>query len=185
MTPRLPIRLPIRLLKRLAGDRSGAALMECALGLAMLTPLILGTVELGRFMLVQQKLERLSATVGDLNARGDVLTPAQVTALFDATPHVMQPFAFGPIGRVIVSQVTTVGYVYPRIIWQQLGGGTLSTTSSIGTASHNATLPHGLTMAANETVIVTEVVYDFTPLLLGGFLEPQRIHLTSAYRPRM
>lgn len=166
-------------------DRRGAAVLELAFGISMLTPLIMGSAELARFVMIQQKLERLAMTIGDLNARGDVLTAPQVAALFDAVPHVMEPFAFAPVGQVIVTEVTTVGYVYPRVAWQQSGGGTLGVTSAFGTAGQNATLPAGFTMASNENVIFTEVYYDFVPFLLDGLLSARRIRMQSTYRPRM
>ena len=175
----------VRHLHRLWRDRRGAAVLELAFGISMLTPLIMGSAELARFVMIQQKLERLAMTIGDLNARGDVLTPAQVTALFDAVPHVMEPFAFSPVGRVIVSEVTTVGYVYPRVAWQQTGGGTLPVASTLGAAGQDATLPAGFTLASNENVIFTEVYYDFVPFLMDGLLSARRIRMQSTYRPRM
>lgn len=174
-----------RLLSRLLRDRRGSAIVELAVGIAVLVPMVMATAELARFVMIQQKLERLSMTVGDLNARGDVLTPAQVTSLFDAVPHIMEPFAFSPSGRVIVSQVTTVGSVYPQIAWQQSGGGSLGVASTLGTAGQTATLPQGFTMASDENVIMTEVWYDFEPFLFDGLLKPQRIRMQSTYRPRM
>jgi Flp pilus assembly protein TadG len=174
-----------RLLRRLLGDVRGAAILELAVGMSVLVPIISASTELARFVMIQQKLERLAATVGDLNARGDVLTPAQVTALFDAVPHIMDPFTFAPVGKVIVSQVTTVGYVYPQIAWQQSGGGNLIAASTVGTAGHTATLPAGFTMATNQNLILTEVYYDFSPFLLDGLLKAKRIHMMSTYRPRM
>lgn len=175
----------LRLFARLLHERRGAALVELAVGISVLVPMVMATAELARFVMIQQKLERLSMTVGDLNARGDVLTPAQVTSLFDAVPHIMEPFAFQPSGRVIVSQVTTVGSVYPQIAWQQSGGGSLSVASTLGTAGQTATLPQGFTMASDENVIMTEVWYDFEPFLFDGLLRPQRIRMQSTYRPRM
>lgn len=173
------------LLSRLRRDRRGSAIVELAVGISVLVPMVMATAELARFVMIQQKLERLSMTVGDLNARGDVLTPAQVTSLFDAVPHIMEPFAFSPSGRVIVSQVTTVGSVYPQIAWQQSGGGSLSVASTLGTAGQTATLPQGFTMASDENIIMTEVWYDFEPFLFDGLLRPQRIRMQSTYRPRM
>ena len=60
-----------RILKALGRDRRGALAVEAAMAVPVLAVLLLGGVEVTRFVLLNQKLERTSATVADLVSRSD------------------------------------------------------------------------------------------------------------------
>jgi hypothetical protein len=169
---------------RFAGDRSGNVLLELGFAMAILATLTMGGVEIGRYVLMHQKLERVVASVGDLVSQSEDLTPTLVTNLFDAAQHVIQPFELADKGVVIVSSVVGVQDSAPRINWQMSGGGTLGAASELGIACNDATLPDGFTPVPGDTAIIAEVFFEYTPWMFEGIAEPGRQYHRALFRPR-
>lgn len=172
-------------LARLRDDRSGSVLIEFAFGAALLVTLLLGTVELARFILLQQKLERVAMTVADLNARGEELTRAEVQAVFAAVPHLLAPFRMGADGVVVVSSVGDSGTGRTTVLWQEHGGGTAPAVSRLGAVGETAILPHGLTFARNETAVVAEAMLRYEALFLGPLIPSGQLYARALQRPRL
>jgi len=174
---------PAALLRRLLlRCRRGSAAVELGIGLALLLPLFMAGTEMARFILLNQKVERVVMSVGDLNARADVLTLAETRAIFDAVPHLMQPFGMGGAGLVVVSGVTQTASG-PVVSWQVSGAGSLAAASRVGAPGMAATLPGGLGLMAEETVVVTEIFYDYTPMLVS-IIQDRRLYDRSVFRTR-
>lgn len=45
-------------------------------------------------------------------------------------------------------------------------------------------MPNGLLVRDGESVIVTEVFFDFEPMLMQEVLDPETIYKFAAFRPR-
>lgn len=165
-------------------DRSGSALAEFAALLPIVVLLLLGGVEAARFSLLNQKLDRAAMSIGDLVSQAETLTQGELNSLFSAVPHVVQPFDLSQQGTVLVSAIRLTGAT-PRINWQRSGAGTLTTVSQIGAAGGTATLPAGLIIHDQDTIIATEVFFDFTTLFLADLFPPVRLYHRSFYRPRL
>ena len=158
------MKLMRRLLRNFSRDRRGSLLAEMAVTLSILTTLSLSGVEMARYTLLHQKMERISASIGDLIAQAETLTETDVLNVFDAIGEVAKPFEIGTNGVVIISSVSASEGSGPQLNWQRIGGGSLSATSHIGsTPGGSVTLPAGLNVIDGETVIVAEVMYDYTP----------------------
>jgi hypothetical protein len=174
-----------RLLGRLRRSRRGMVLVEMAFAIPILLTLLMGALEIARYVLIMQKLDRTAMSVGDLVSRGAQMTNADLDNIFDSVRHLMQPFAFPDKGVVIVSAVTRAEGDPPEIVWQRAGAGTISQASEVGTAGGTASLPQNLTPRANESLYVAEVFFDFEPLLFEGFVGPRRLYHWSAFRARL
>ncbi|MPY69760.1 MAG: hypothetical protein GEU92_06715 [Alphaproteobacteria bacterium] len=172
------------LIRRLIGDRRGNLMVELAMAMPVLTLLTLGGLEVSRYVLLHQKLDRVAGTVGDLVAQAETLTAADVDSLFDAARHVAMPFDLPGAGIVIVSSVGTDSGLNPQINWQRSGGGGLAASSRVGPAGGSAALPPGLTLEEGETVIVAEVVYAYVPWVLGGVTTAGELYHRAFFRPR-
>lgn len=172
------------LLRRLRRDRRGAILVEFAMTFPILVTLILGGLETGRYVLLQQKLHGVAVSMADLVSQAETLTTAELDNLFAAVGHMTRPFNLGADGVVIVSSVSASDGNPPVINWQRAGGGTGTTGSALGAAGDDANLPPNLLVRDGETVIVAEVYYNFTPFLGGKFLSPSELFNQAFYRPR-
>lgn len=175
-----------RFIKALGLDRRGSLAVEAAMAVPVLAVLLLGGVEVTRFVLLNQKLERTSATVADLVSRSEKIFAAELPTLFVAAGFTFDPFDLAGDGRVIVSSIYKTSGTPPRVIWQRAfgaGGG----TSAFGTQGVDAILPDGLVVRDGENVIVSETFFDFVPLFAGdvvGLLEARRLSTFSVMRPR-
>jgi Flp pilus assembly protein TadG len=175
-----------RRLAALARNEEGAVLVELAAAMIVLVPVILSVVELTRYALLTQKLDRVAMTVGDLVSRGENLTPAQITDIFAAVPFLLQPFEMGAKGRVIVTGIENpVGSTPPRVVWRREGAGTLTATSTLGALNANAAVPSPIALADNEVIVVTEVFYRFEPLLLPALMPEATVRHSFVFRPRL
>jgi Flp pilus assembly protein TadG len=174
-----------RLRRGFFADRRGTVMVEFAIALPILMFVMLAGVDLVRFAMLQQKLNRAAVTIADLVSQYQTISTTQLDQIFLAMEHIISPFPLGPNGQVIVSSVSREDVGDPVLVtWQRLGPGTATAASNFGTPGNNATLPAGFTVAAGENVIVAEVFYDFEPLLFESVLPSRRVEHSSLYRPR-
>ena len=167
----------------LTTDQRGVIALEFALVLPVLILLCFGTVEVGRFVLLQMKLDQLAAAVADLGTRERTLSTATIDDIFAAGAHIVQPFDLAADGRVTLSGVGRAAGDEPRVLWQRRSGGTLDVPSETGTVGGLATLPDEIVLAVGQTVVVAEVSFSYRGMF--GLL-PERITTKRAYfRPRL
>ena len=172
-----------RYLRRLLTDRRGVFAVELALATPVLAGLTLGGVEITRFVLLNQKIERTSATMADLVSQSEILTEQNIIKLFDATSQVMTPFDINTDGRLILSSVSADGGGPPKINWQRAYGAPGS-ASHLGSVGATALLPAGFQVRDSESVIVAEVFYNYTPLFTSNLIAPVNLYNLAVYRPR-
>lgn len=175
------------LLRRLSSDRRGGLIAEFAAAMPVLVLLLLGGVEVSRFALLNQKMDRLATAMGDLVAQAETLTAAELDQLFLAAEHVASPFDVQAKGLIIITSASIpAGQAAgsPVIVnWQRKTGDVVA-TSTVGAVGAQAQLPVGLA-PLNQTVITAEVFYEFTPLLVGALVPAQRIYHRAFFRPRV
>lgn len=150
-----------RMLHRPLRDRRGGIMIEFGFAMPLLILLMLGGVELGRYVLLHQKLDRTAMTVADLVARVTNVTPSDLDTIFTAANLVMTPFSFGSHGAVVVSSVVEQSGT-PHVEWQREGAGTLSVTSDIGVQGGNATLSDDALVDSTDGIVVGETYYDYS-----------------------
>lgn len=177
---------PLKWLRRgLIEDCRGGVLIEFAFIMPVLLFVMLAGVDLVRFAMLQQKLDRATVTLADLVSQYTSMSATQLDQLFLAVEHVVEPFPLGASGRAIVSSISRVDTPDPVLVdWQRFGAGTATAISGFGVAGGNATLPTGFVVNAGESVIVAEVFYDFEPLIFAFVLPPRRVTHRSMFRPR-
>lgn len=175
-----------RLATRFAREARGAVLTEFAMAFPILVVLVLGGFEIGRYVLLQQKLQSVAVETADLIAQAETISGTEVDNILVAVDHIMTPFDLGDRGVVIVTSVGATGNNPPMVNWQRSGGGTANATSKLGVPGTTATLPSGFVVRAGESVIVSEVFYDYEPLLAMNLipLPSGQLYNESLYRPR-
>jgi outer membrane murein-binding lipoprotein Lpp len=179
------------LLRRLSCNRHGALIAEFAAAMPVLILLLFGGVEISRFALLNQKMDRLATAMGDLVAQAETLSETELNQLFLASAHIASPFELGTQGTVIISSMSipprnqpTDPLPPPKITWQRKTGN-LVATSKIGAQNAAPVLPTGLTLAEKQTIITAEVYYNFKPLLIGALVPEHKIYHRAFFRPRL
>ena len=166
-------------------DKRGSLLVETAFVIPVLITLTLGGVEIARYALLNQKLDRLAMTTSDMVSQGDTISVPVLDAILSATGTIMNPFPFGGDGVVIVTSVSKTGAAAVTVDWQRSGGGTMTgMVSQLGAPGQNATLPAGFTVKAGENAIFSETFYQFTPMFVSSVVDPSIVYHRAVFRPR-
>lgn len=172
-----------RLFKDIRRHQGGSFAVELAFALPLLAALFLIGIEFTRYMLINQKVERTTATIADLVAQSDGMSELEMAGLFMATEYVMAPFDLGSEGSVIVSSISKEEGQQPRINWQRFHGGG-SDASKFGNEGDIPDLPDGLVVRDGESMIACEAYYVYEPAIIQEVLEPDTIYRWSVFRPR-
>jgi Flp pilus assembly protein TadG len=160
-------------------------MVEFAFIMPIMIFVMLAGVDLVRFAMLQQKLNRAAVTMADLVSQYQSMSAIQLDQLLNAVEHVIDPFPLGASGQVIVSSISRADDPDPVLVdWQRFGSGTATAVSSFGVAGGNATLPAGFTVDGGDNMIAAEVFYDFEPLLFTFILPPRRVEHRAMFRPR-
>ncbi|CAN0488428.1 unnamed protein product, partial [Laminaria digitata] len=147
--------------------------------------LLLGGIEVSRYVLLHQKLDRVASSIADLVSQAENISVADLQNIFDAAQFVAKPFDLPVDGTVVVSSISNpFGGQGTRINWQQAGAGNIPATSQFGIPGGSVTLPTGFTVADGQTIIVAEVFYDYVPWILGNITGAQQIYHRALFRPR-
>lgn len=164
-------------------DRDGVIALEFALVLPLLLLFCFVTVEVGRFALLQMKLEHLASVVGDLASRDRTLDVATVDDIIAVADHVLAPFRFDGNGVVVLSGVGAPDGGAPSVLWQRRGG-TGESGDAVAGIDATVILPAGLTAQDGQTLVLAEVVYTYEPWLLGALAARQMVE-RAYFRPRL
>ncbi len=166
-------------------QQGGVAATEFALIAPILMLLFMGSVEITRYVIIAQKTEKAALTMSDLVAQSEDVSTDDLDVLIQAVGEIMKPMEFGASGFVIVSSVSRVGSNAASINWQYTGGGTWTHASQVGFQGGSATLPADIELDPNEGVIVAEVYYNFSPLMIPSILPASTIYRVGVFKPRL
>lgn len=156
--------------------QGGTAAVEFALIAPVLIVIYWGLADLSLGLMASRRTSHLAASMGDLVAQSESLTQANVDDIFEIGSSILDPFPAGTELHMRISSVTrnaTTGVIAadwtpaPSKNWQ----GTLPFDTK------------GLTtdqLPAGQTLIVTEVIYDFTPPI-GKFLPINTTFKSTTY----
>lgn len=177
--------------------RKGIAALEFALMLPLWIVLLLGVVDGCYFLLINERLDRISYTITDIVTQYKTITQNDLNDITYAAGELMDPMPFDSEGYIIVSSVfqTATG---PIIKWQYFSGAA-QCVSRVGTVVGGpAVLPNNMTsLNTNDNVIITEVCYNFTPLFLmdatcdpisyssTGLCFPATLYRAAVFKPRL
>lgn len=170
---------------RLLRSCRGSVAAEFAMAMPIIIMIALGGVEIARYVLLHQKLARTAVTMADLVSQAEELSESELTQLYSAVTHVMEPFDVGARGVVILSSISAGGGSPARVAWQRSGGGGLAGQSSrFGGEAGDAALPDGFVVRDGESVVTAEVFYDYAPLFTAGLVSTGTLYHRAMFRPR-
>jgi len=164
----------IAFLRRLAADRTGVSAVEFAIIFPILFLLHIGAAEALQAYVAQRNVAHIASAMADITARNRSVTTADMTDILSASTAIMYPLPGTGLQQRVTSMTSS-------------SSGAVSTDWTVNknyTASGGPSIPAGY-LAANESVIVTDVIYDYVPTF--GLFLPDKIRFTRhAYvRPRI
>ena len=161
----------------------GGVMIEFGFAMPVLVLLMLGGIELGRYVLLHQKLDRTAMTVSDLVARVQDINTSEIDTVFTAANLVMEPFTMGTQGTVVISSVKEDSGA-PKVIWQRSGAGTLSITSAVGVQGGNATISDNDLVDTDQAIIVGETYFQYSPWFID-LIPSTTLRHVAVFRPRL
>lgn len=173
-------------LRRFFRNEQAIAVVEFAMVLPVLMILFYGVVEVTRYILITQKVEKLAHAVADMTTQEHVATTAALNQVLAAAPDIMNPYAISTNGKIIITSLYRVaGANQATVNWRYTGGGTLAgVTSQLGSVGATPTMPTGFTFEQRENVIAAEVFYQFSPLISNRFFGTVTVYRAAFYKPR-
>ena len=179
--------------RRLARDARGSGAVEMALIAPMVLVLSLGAIEAVRLTLTTNKVNRVAAGTADMVTRHQVLKDGvtataddTIGAYFAAANSVADPLDLEGAGRVYISGLTNTDGRGARVAWQRTHPDyELDVESRVGAQGSFADLPGEMTVAWGETTVVTEVFFEFQPLVWFGDAGGVTFHREAFFRPRL
>ena len=175
--------LKSRLLTLPLRNNKGGIMIEFGFAMPVLILLLLGGVELGRYVLLHQKLDRTAMTVSDLVARVQSISVEEIDTILTAADLVMAPFAMADRGTVFISSVEgTTGT--PKVRWQRNGAGTLVVTSEVGAEGANANISDPNLVSTTQGVIIGETYFEYSPWFID-LIPSTTIRHIAVFRPRL
>lgn len=164
-------------------DEKGGSVAEFAIAVPVLAVMLLGAMEVSRMVLLSQKIDRVTTATSDLIAQAEVLTASEITNVFNAASSILTPFALPGNGRIVVTAIWLTNGV-TRVCWQRSFPGTTPGTSRYPAPGFTATLPAGLILRTNETILAAETFFDYTPTFWRE-MGARSYYRISYSRPRM
>lgn len=175
-------------MRRLVRNRDGGIAVEFALIIPIMVALLLGGVDIVRFVIINQKMDRVAGFIGDFVARERSLDESNFDEFFAAAQHIAKPYDLESGGILYISGIgggPGDEHDDAEVLWQRAGAGTLSQSSSVGEVGDAPTLPAGLPVAEGQGLIVTEIFYRFDPLFVPNIVAGRVLQYRVYHRPRL
>ncbi|ODT88067.1 TadE/TadG family type IV pilus assembly protein [Phenylobacterium sp. SCN 70-31] len=164
----------IRFVRRAAKEERGAAAVEFALIFPIIFALNIAAAEALQVYQVQRNVAHIAAVMADITAQARTITDGELQDVLQASTSIIHPFPTASLQQRVASlSANSSGSV--SVDW---------TARRDYGSSAAPTIPSGY-LAANESVIVTDVIYDYRPTF--GLFLPETIRFSRrAYsRPRL
>ncbi|ESQ90719.1 hypothetical protein ABAC460_07775 [Asticcacaulis sp. AC460] len=152
-------------LKAFLQDKRGVSAIEFAMVAPLLIMAYLGLAELTLGMMASRRTSHLAATVGDLAAQSETLSNANVTDLWTIGTSMLQPFSTGSNLKMRLTCVTMNSSNQAIVQWSKDNGKGMAAYTKGNPLAAVTTAQ----ISANESLIVTEVEYDYDSPI-GNFL---------------
>jgi Flp pilus assembly protein TadG len=161
-------------LARAAADQKGAAAVEFALIFPIMFVLHIGAVEALQLYQAQRNVAHIAAVISDITAQSRTITEVELQDVMNAGPAIIYPFPNTSLQQRVSSlSASSTGSVSED--W---------TSKRNYTGTGAASVPSGY-LGANESVIVSDVVYTYKPTFRLFLPAEIRFERHAYARPRL
>jgi Flp pilus assembly protein TadG len=158
---------------RWRADRKGIAAVEFAFIVPIMMVMFIGAVEFSQAITVDRRVTQVAGSVADLVARKETsISNSEITDILRIGGFIMAPYSQSPL-QVVVRNVTSSSKdaTSTKQSWQcTFSGAGTNPTPSCACMNDTYALPAGL-VTTNDSVVVAEVTYTYTPILFDYFLK--------------
>lgn len=149
----------------------------------VLIMLLIGTIEIGNYLQLRQKLEVAASGLGDLmtmeaNLSESLIDQMLATAAIAAAPLDLER------GRIMVTSLHNPSGSGPEIAWHRTSGAMVEAESSIDPDAEDQALFGGFELRQGDNVIVVELVAAYRPSFGNFLFSPGVLRAQSVFFPR-
>jgi Flp pilus assembly protein TadG len=152
--------------KRFRADTRGIAAVEFAFIVPILLVMLIGAVEITRAVAINKRLGVVTSMIADLVARETKLTGADVEAIYDIAAQVMAPFDANDLKLSIIPVMSAAANAGNTLVYPSTANRPSYNGGALPAKCQAYALATGI-LGKNESVIVVESSYAFSPLFLG------------------
>lgn len=162
----------VAIARRYRADRRGVAAVEFAFIVPIMFVMFVGAVELSQAITVDRRVTQAASSIADLVARKETsISPTEIGDIMKIGGYIMVPYAQAPM-QVIVRNVSSssADATNTKQSWQcSYSAAGMSPAPVCACMNETYSLPPGL-VSTNDSVVVAEVNYTYTPLVFDYFL---------------
>lgn len=149
----------------------GTGLIEFAFALPVLLILLAGVIEMTRFVLANQKVDKTATSLADFLGQQEDPDDFNINTLDSAFDKLLDPFDSTTAGYIVSGVSLREDGVTPEIVWRKTRGAV--GVSKVGPAEGSVANINGLKLQLGEQVIAAEVYYTHSTILddVGGISE--------------
>jgi Flp pilus assembly protein TadG len=164
-------------------SKKGTAAIEFAVIAPLFITFIAGLFELAMFMFLNVKLQVLASTIANNVTIQQTASRTNIQGMLGVEDTITYPFKISNKGGIVVTQIqpTAQNPNIMTISWQ-VASGAVSRLGSTGAVPVN--VPGNITLTAGQSMIVTEVFYNYAPIIFGIFITARPLYTTAVFLPR-
>jgi Flp pilus assembly protein TadG len=159
--------------RRYRGDKRGVAAIEFAMIVPIMFFMFVGTVELSQAITVDRRVTQVASSTADLVARKETsISQTEISDILRIGGYIVAPYAQSPL-QVILRNVSSSSTDANKTkqSWQCTFSGLGKNPTPVCTCMNETyPLPANL-VGTNDSVVVAEVTYTYTPLIFDYFLK--------------
>lgn len=155
--------------RRWRHDDRGIAAIEFAMIVPIMFFMFVGTIEMSQAITVDRRVTQIASSVADLVAREKAVTSAQLVTVTDIAKVLMRPYDTSLLKMNIISvgaKPTVTPVTVTKVCWSYPFQGPTHTYAK----GESYTLPNNAIIDPGSSVVVTEVEYNYTPLIFSYFI---------------
>ena len=169
-------------LARFRGDTGGVAAIEFAMVVPLMIMMFVGTVEFSQVITVDRRVSQVASATADLVARTKSLSATEMTGVLQVVGELIKPYDATLLKLTVMNvKASPTDATDTKVCWHRTHNGGVSTP-----ANNSAyTLPTGV-VEQGDSVIVTEVEYNYSPLIFNYFITgPKKLEEKFYLKPRL
>ncbi|MCL4768376.1 MAG: pilus assembly protein [Hyphomicrobiaceae bacterium] len=169
------------LVDRVIANRRGVAAVEFALIVPIMFMLLVGTVEFSQALTVDRRVSQVASSSADLIARQKAITTSEVAGIMKIIDHLLRPYDPTRLRVTVLNVMADVDDANnTTVCWSYEHNGGAGSYA----AGASYPLPAGM-IEPGGSVIITEVTYDYQPIIFDYFIQSIFLEDKLFLKPRL
>lgn len=164
-------------------DCRGIAAVEFGFIAPIMLVMLLGAMEVTRAISVDKRFALVTSMIADLVAREEQLTADDVNAIYQVAEQVMAPFDVAPLRISIIPVMSSPTDASNTLVYPGVTNRPSYNGGAVPSKCQSYSLAEGL-LERNESVIVVEATYNFTPMFAGYLVDGMSWKDKAIAKPR-